>query len=129
MKKKLVAGVLVSSVVAAGSVGLLSTSASAAALPQQRSAAHQSLATATVINDGVHPQFFTAILQSVAAATVVKASEYAVKATAKVTAAAGDASSSSSSSDSSSSSSGGPATAPQSPHGVIPGDAQFNATN
>jgi hypothetical protein len=38
---------------AAGGVGALSTSASAAALPQQKVAAQQSLATATVINRNV----------------------------------------------------------------------------
>ncbi|WP_329121133.1 hypothetical protein [Streptomyces sp. NBC_01465] len=116
--KRLITGAVITAIAATGAAGLGAPSASATSLPQQKAAAQQSVATATVVNDGVQPQFWHAVAQSVVAATAIKATEAAVKVTTKVR---------SSSSDSSSSSSGGPATSPNGLHGIIPGDAQYDA--
>jgi hypothetical protein len=122
MKKKLVAGALVATVAAAGIVGSVGTSASAAALPQQQAAATQSLATAKVLDQGAQPQFWAAIAASAAAAVAVTAK--ASKSSLVYLPEASEVSA-----VSSSSSSGGPATAPRLAHGVLPGDAPFNAPN
>ncbi|MGW2816716.1 hypothetical protein [Streptomyces sp. NPDC001415] len=119
--KRYIAGAVITAIVATGAAGLGAASASATSLPDQKAVAQQSVATATVVNDGVQPQFWHAVAQSVVAATAVKATEYAVKVSTKVR--------SSSSSESSSSSSGGPAVSPNGLHGVIPGDVQYDAAN
>ncbi|MER5730198.1 hypothetical protein ABT084_17965 [Streptomyces sp. NPDC002138] len=117
--KRLIAGTVVTALAATGAIGLGTASASATSLPVQKAAAQHSVATATVVNDGVQPQFWHAVAQSVVAATAVKATEAAVKVTTKVR--------SSSSESSSSSSSGGPAISPKGAHGVIAGDVQYDA--
>ncbi|MEV4446409.1 hypothetical protein [Streptomyces mirabilis] len=110
--KRVIAATVITAVAATGAAGLGAANASATSLPQQRTAAHHSVATATVVNDGVQPQFWHAVAQSVVAATAVKVST-------KLR--------SSSSSESSSSSSGGPAISANGLHGVIPGDVQYDA--
>ncbi|WP_099921007.1 hypothetical protein [Streptomyces sp. GbtcB7] len=117
--KRVIAATVITAVAATGAAGLGAANASATSLPQQRTAAHHSVATATVVNDGVQPQFWHAVAQSVVAATAVKVTEAAVKVSTKLR--------SSSSSESSSSSSGGPAISANGLHGVIPGDVQYDA--
>lgn len=117
--KRVIAATVITAVAATGAAGLGAANASATSLPQQRTAAHHSVATATVVNDGVQPQFWHAVAQSVVAATAVKVTEAAVKVSTKLR--------SSSSSESSSSSSGGPAVSANGLHGVIPGDVQYDA--
>ncbi|GAA0895186.1 MULTISPECIES: hypothetical protein [Streptomyces violaceusniger group] len=117
--KRAVAGAAIAALAAGGTAGITASSASAASLPHHRAAAQHSVATAQVIGQGVQPQFWHAIANSVAAATVVKTAEYTVKVTTKLK--------SSSSSDSSSSSSGGPALSGKALHGVIPGDTAYDA--
>lgn len=58
--KKWVAGALMASLVTAGIVGATSASASGTTLPQQKSAANQSLATAKVLGSTAEPQAFAA---------------------------------------------------------------------
>ncbi|MDH6577068.1 hypothetical protein [Kitasatospora sp. MAP5-34] len=125
MQKKLISGILVSSIVAAGMVTVAGP-ASADALPQQKVAATQSLASATVLTQaGAQPQFWHAVVnEATKAAAVVNAAAATYKATAKVVEVTTKVRSSSS--ESSSSSSGGPVTAPLGLHGVIAGDAQFD---
>ncbi|MFE2068179.1 hypothetical protein ACFXDH_38380 [Streptomyces sp. NPDC059467] len=120
--KRAVAGALIAALAAVGTAGLTTSSASAASLPQHKAAAQQSVITAQVISKGAQPQFLHAIAQSVAAATVVKATELVAKYTTKLKPVSSD---SSSSSESSSSSSGGPAVSGK--NGIIPGDTAYDA--
>ncbi|QIY72470.1 hypothetical protein HEP84_28365 [Streptomyces sp. RLB1-33] len=121
--KRAVAGAVIAALAAVGTAGLTTSSASAASLPQHKAAAQHSVTTAQVLSKGAQPQFWHAIAQSVAAATVVKATEQVAKYTTKLP----KSSDSSSSSESSSSSSGGPALSGKSLHGVIPGDTAYDA--
>ncbi|WP_406124744.1 hypothetical protein [Streptomyces sp. NBC_00989] len=127
--KKFIAGSVFVGVVAAASSGLMASSASASSLPRQKAAASDSVQRATVLDGGANPQFLHAIANDVVAgvtgAVGAKAVESAVKVTTKLKSVSSD---SSSSSESSSSSSGGPVTSPASLHGMIPGDAQFDAS-
>jgi len=126
--KKFVAGSVFVGVVAAASSGLMASTASASSLPRQKAAAEDSVQRATVLEGGANPQFLHDIANDIVAgvtgAVGAKAVETAVKVTTKLRSASSD---SSSSSESSSSSSGGPVTSPASLHGIIPGDAQFDA--
>ncbi|KUN06289.1 hypothetical protein AQI95_15495 [Streptomyces yokosukanensis] len=114
-------------VIAAASSGLMASSASASSLPRQKAAADESVQRATVLDGGANPQFLHALADAAVAgvtgAVGGKVIDTAVKLTTKIK----SSSDSSSSSESSSSSSGGPVTSPASLHGVIPGDAQFDA--
>ncbi|MFD5818316.1 hypothetical protein [Streptomyces sp. NPDC127038] len=120
--KRAVSAAVIAALAAGGTAALTASSASAASLPHQKTAAQHSVATAQVIGKGVQPQFLHAIAQSVAAATVVKTAEYTVKVATKLK----SSSDSSSSSESSSSSSGGPAISGKTLHGVIPGDTAYD---
>jgi hypothetical protein len=136
-RKRLLAGAILVPVVTASISGLLTASANAAALPQQKVAAQQSVASATVLGKSAQPQFFNNVAGDIAGALVGAASKDLYEASKKiatktktiVTRTRSSSEESSSSSDSSSSSSGGPVTSSAALHGVIPGDAQFNATN
>ncbi len=77
--KRAVAGAMIAALAAVGTAGLTTSSASAASLPQHKAAAQHSVTTAQVLSKGAQPQFWHAIAQSVAAATVVKATEQVAK--------------------------------------------------
>jgi hypothetical protein len=137
MRKRLLAGAALVPVVAASISGLLAANANAAALPPQKVAAQQSVASATVLGKGAQPQMLHDIAGDMVAAMAGAASKDLYDGTKKivtktktiVTRTRSSSEESSSSSDSSSSSSGGPVTNSAALHGVVPGDVQFNATN
>ncbi|MEV5880007.1 hypothetical protein AB0L75_38515 [Streptomyces sp. NPDC052101] len=138
MRKRLLAGAVLVPVIAASISGLLAASANAAALPQQKVAAQQSVASATVLGKGAQPQMLHDIAGDMVAAMAGAASKDLYDASKKIVTKtktittrtrSSSESSESSSSESSSSSSGGPVTNSAALHGVIPGDVQFNVTN